>query len=81
MQLVMNRRSLREEVNMDTDLELRTDMLSPVRRIVMAGELLASAVARPDGLEEQDRVELVGTWQGAVASLRQAHLMGELTDA
>jgi hypothetical protein len=78
---MMTRRSLREEVIMDTDLELRTDMLSPVRRIIMAGELLASALARPNGLEEEDRMELVGTWQGAVASLRQAHLMGELTDA
>jgi hypothetical protein len=66
---------------MDMDLELRTDMLSPVRRIVTAGELLASAVARPNGLEEEDRMQLVGTWRGAVESLRQAHLMGELTDA
>jgi hypothetical protein len=66
---------------MHADLELRTDMLSPVRRIVMVGELLASAVARPKGLEQEDRMELVGTWQGAVASLRQAHIMGELTDA
>jgi hypothetical protein len=72
---------LREEVIMDADLELRTDMLSPVRRIVMVGELLASAVARDNGLEQEDRMELVGTWQGAVASLRQAHIMGELTDA
>jgi hypothetical protein len=64
---------------MDRDLELRTDMLSPVRRVVSVGQLLASALARPNALEERERRELVGTWKNAVASLRHAHLMGELT--
>ena len=52
----------------------RTQDLQPLRWVIIAGNLLATALEHPEKLEAHERRQIIVAWNHAIERLRKAHI-------